>query len=135
LRGLIQEFIRPQYLLIILSLIFASCGGQPAPSSNPARVAAGLNVGTLDLLAVDFIDAQTGWAVGDIDPRGVGGAIYQTLDGGLNWRPIAHTNEILTCLSLLIESIPRTEPKEAPLFRRPKEEHLNDGSSFEHALD
>jgi photosystem II stability/assembly factor-like uncharacterized protein len=53
-------------------------------------------VGTLDLLAVDFVDAQTGWAVGDIDPRGAGGSIYQTLDGGLTWRPIAHTNEILT---------------------------------------
>lgn len=62
-------------------------------------------MGTLDLLGVDFIDAQTGWAVGDIDPRGLGGAIYQTLDGGLNWRPIAHTNEILTTVDFVSRKV------------------------------
>lgn len=62
-------------------------------------------MGTLDLLAVDFVDAQTGWAVGDIDPRGAGGAIHQTLDGGLNWRPIARTNEILTAVHFVSRKI------------------------------
>jgi len=62
-------------------------------------------VGTLDLLAVNFVDAQTGWAVGDIDPRGAGGAIYQTIDGGLSWRPIARTNEILTAVHFVSRKI------------------------------
>jgi photosystem II stability/assembly factor-like uncharacterized protein len=84
-----------QFLILFL-LIFASCTDRAAPSSNLVRGVAALNVGTLDLLAVDFIDAQTGWAVGDIDPAGAGGAIYQTLDGGRSWRPIARTNEVLT---------------------------------------
>ena len=87
-----EKLVRPKQLLILFLLIFASCTSRPAPSSNLVRGVAGLNVGTLDLLAVDFIDAQTGWAVGDIDPGGAGGAIYQTLDGGRNWRPIARTS-------------------------------------------
>lgn len=62
-------------------------------------------MGTLDLLAVNFIDHQTGWTVGDIDPRGAGGAIYQTVDGGLNWRPIARTNEILTTVYFVSRKI------------------------------
>jgi len=91
-----DKLIRPKQPLILFLLMFASCGGRPAPSSNLVRGVAALNAGTLDLLAVDFIDAQTGWAVGDIDPGGAGGAIYQTADGGRNWRPIARTSEILT---------------------------------------
>jgi photosystem II stability/assembly factor-like uncharacterized protein len=90
--------ILPRQLLIVLLLTFASCGGESAPSWNLARRAAALNVGTLDLLAVDLIDSQTGLAVGDIDPSGAGGAIYRTLDGGESWRPIARTNEILTTI-------------------------------------
>src|SRR5689334_3645231 len=88
--------MRPKLFLIIFLLTCASCGGRSNSSSQPARWSSGPNVGRLDLLAVDFLDAQTGWAVGEIDPGGTGGAIYQTSDGGRNWRPIARTSEILT---------------------------------------
>ncbi|HKA17482.1 MAG TPA: YCF48-related protein [Blastocatellia bacterium] len=90
--------IRPKHSIIVLLLMFTSCGGQPVGSSNLSRSIIGPNVGTLDLLGVAFVDSKTGWAVGDIDPGGGGGAIYQTLDAGLNWRPIARTNEILTAV-------------------------------------
>jgi len=49
-------------------------------------------------MSVDLIDAKTGWAVGDIDPGGAGGAIYQTTDGCRTWRSITHTDEILTAI-------------------------------------
>src|SRR5438128_9970956 len=97
--------MRPKLLLIIFLFAFTSCGGRPAPSSKSAQWSSGPNVGRLDLLAVDFIDAQTGWAVGEIDPGGTGGAIYQTLDGGRSWRPLARTTEILTSVHFVSPKI------------------------------
>jgi len=90
--------LKPGYSIIVLLITFASCGGQPVGSSNLSRSTVGPNVGALDLLGVAFIDSKTGWSVGDIDPGGAGGAIYQTLDAGRSWRPIARTNEILTAV-------------------------------------
>jgi photosystem II stability/assembly factor-like uncharacterized protein len=89
--------IRPGHSIIVLLLMFASCGGS-TPSSSLARGVIGPNAGTLDLLGIAFVDSQTGWCVGDIDPGGSGGVIHQTLDAGRNWRPIARTNEILTAV-------------------------------------
>ena len=92
------KLIRLRSSFIVLLFIFASCGGRSGSPSNPDRAAIGPNVGTLDLLSVAFVDSKTGWCVGDIDPGGSGGAIYRTLDGGQNWRPVARTNEILTAV-------------------------------------
>jgi photosystem II stability/assembly factor-like uncharacterized protein len=39
--------------------------------------------------------------VGEIEPRGTGGAVYQTQDGGRSWRPIARTSEILTAVQFV----------------------------------
>jgi photosystem II stability/assembly factor-like uncharacterized protein len=89
--------IRPGHSIIVLLLMFASCGGS-TPSSSLSRGVIGPNAGTLDLLGIAFVDSQTGWCVGDIDPGGSGGVIYQTLDAGRNWRPISRTNEILTAV-------------------------------------
>src|SRR5437868_8525325 len=93
--------MRPRLLLITFLVTVASCGGRSIPSSEAARWSSGPNVGRLDLLAVDFINAQTGWAVGEIDPGGTGGAIYQTLDGGRSWHPLARTNEILASVNFV----------------------------------
>jgi photosystem II stability/assembly factor-like uncharacterized protein len=41
-----------------------------------------------------MIDATKGWAVGDISPAG--GTIFETSDGGITWRPIARTLEVLS---------------------------------------
>ena len=95
------KLIRLRPSIIVLLFIFASCGGRSQSSPNPDRAAIGPNVGTLDLLCVAFVDSKTGWCVGDIDPGGSGGALYQTLDGGRNWRPIARTKEILTAVHFL----------------------------------
>lgn len=56
--------------------------------SNPA--------GTLDLLGVHLVPPSMGWAVGDIDPRGVGGAVFRTPDGGRTWTPAAGLTEVFT---------------------------------------
>lgn len=84
--------------IIVLLLILVSCGGRSGSPSNVGGGVIGPSVGTLDLLSVAFVDSQTGWCVGDIDPGGTGGAIYQTRDAGRNWRPLARTNEILTAV-------------------------------------
>src|SRR6476646_216039 len=90
-----------QSSLLLILMLFASCGERSAGLSKRPRWISGPNVGTLDLLAVDLLDAQTGWAVGEIDPGGAGGAIYQTLDGGRNWRPVARSTEILTSVHFI----------------------------------
>src|SRR5262249_3455596 len=57
--------------------------------------------GPLDLLGVDFIDSARGWAVGDIDPRGTGGAVFQTIDGGRHWTPLAGRTEVSTSVHFI----------------------------------
>lgn len=68
---------------------------------SAAHWQAGPAVGTLDLLGVCFIEKDTGWAVGGIDPKGSGGLIYQTNDGGKTWNAIAQTAEILTSVKFV----------------------------------
>src|SRR5438045_986617 len=70
-------------------------GGTQATWSTAERA------GTLDLFSVDLVDAANGWAVGDIDPRGVGGAVFHTMDGGHHWRPIAGRTEVSTSVHFI----------------------------------
>ena len=62
----------------------APCGG----------VERGDRAGTLDLLSVDMVDPSHGWAVGDIDPRGTGGAVWRTTDSGRHWMRLAGLVEV-----------------------------------------
>jgi photosystem II stability/assembly factor-like uncharacterized protein len=61
--------------------------------------------GTLDLLGVDLVSPSLGWAVGDIDPRGIGGAIFHTPDGGRTWTPVVGRSEVFTSVHFVT---PRT---------------------------
>ena len=54
------------------------------------------------MFAVQFVDPQHGWAIGDISPTG--GSIFETSDGGQQWRPIARTLEVLTSLHFISRS-------------------------------
>ena len=92
-------------LLIFILLVCTSCGGRAGSELKRGRWISGPNVGRLDLLAVDFVDSQTGLAVGDIDPGGTGGFIYRTVDGGNNWRSISRMNEILTSVHFVSPNI------------------------------
>jgi len=85
-------------LVIFLLLALVSCAKEGSPPQEAARWVAGSSIGKLDLLAVDLIDDKTGWAAGDIDPAGKGGAIYATSDGGASWQPIATTPEVLASI-------------------------------------
>src|SRR5262245_22724766 len=57
--------------------------------------------GALYLLGVDFVDASRGWAVGDIDPRGTGGAVFHTVDGGRHWAPLTGRTEVSTSVHFI----------------------------------
>jgi photosystem II stability/assembly factor-like uncharacterized protein len=89
----------PLILVALLQLVWAS--GCSHNSGVSAHWSPGPTVGSVDLLAVCFIDQTTGWAVGGIDPRGTGGLIYQTNDSGASWHPIARTPEILTSVAFV----------------------------------
>jgi len=92
-------------LFVISAAVLAiSCGHNPPPSAtshsdSPLEAAAAHwtsapAVSSYDLLAIDFVDGEEGWAVGDIGATG--GAIFETSDGGKNWTPVARTLEILS---------------------------------------
>lgn len=94
------------FLLTLLALV--SCRDNTPPPQGPSKEASSQNhwvpgpvIGNFDLLAVDFIDPQRGWAVGDIDPAGKGGAIYATIDGGRSWRSIASSPEVLSSVKFI----------------------------------
>lgn len=90
-------------LMTIAALTFAGCDTQtsaPAPR-KPAAWHVAERAGQLDLFSVDFVDATRGWAVGDIDPRGVGGAIFHTTDGGRHWAPLAGRLEVSTSVRFI----------------------------------
>ncbi|HQR40598.1 MAG TPA: YCF48-related protein [Blastocatellia bacterium] len=67
-------------------------GGRP-PGVTTGRWVTGPRAGDQDLLAVDFVDATHGWAVGDIAPSG--SAIMFSPDGGHTWRAVTATTEVL----------------------------------------
>ena len=71
--------IRANFFLAAIVLTFAACGGKSAtnqngaangqqatPSPQPGRWTVGTNLSPYDLLAIDFVDAQNGWAVGAV---------------------------------------------------------------------
>ena len=98
--------------LFVISAAFLtfSCGQKlpPAPASSPSSGPAAVHwatsptVGSFDLLAIDFVDREEGWAVGEIGPTG--GAIFETSDGGKNWTPIARTLEVLNAVHFVSRS-------------------------------
>lgn len=55
-----------------------------------------------NFVAVDFVDAQTGWIIGNIAPRGSGNFILKTTDGGKTWtKQESNSNQRLTNLAFL----------------------------------
>ena len=106
-----RSFARPGHqpvalLLIALAALASSgCNTQTSATTPARRIPAAWSVaeraGTLDLLGVDFVDANHGWAVGDIDPRGVGGAVFRTTDGGRHWTPLAARTEVSTSVRFI----------------------------------
>jgi photosystem II stability/assembly factor-like uncharacterized protein len=96
--------MRP-FLLFIATLFVIGLSGcsrtsLTAGSAEPHWTSA-TRAGSLDLLGITLIDAKHGWAVGEIDPRGSGGAVYRTIDAGRHWEPIAPTTEIFTAVSFV----------------------------------
>ena len=88
--------------VVFAAVIAAGCNGQPSATAVPAAAWSAVErAGSLDLFSVDFVDAAQGWAVGDIDPRGVGGAVYQTIDGGRHWAPLAARMEVSTSVRFI----------------------------------
>jgi photosystem II stability/assembly factor-like uncharacterized protein len=71
-----------------------------APSSAPqGRWFAGTDISKFDLLAIDFVDAQNGWTVGDISPEG--GPLLRSTDGGNSWQVIAKITEVFASIQFV----------------------------------
>jgi photosystem II stability/assembly factor-like uncharacterized protein len=90
-------------LIAIAALTATRCNSHPPTETSPATAAWSIaeRAGTLDLFSVDLVDGEHGWAVGDIDPRGTGGAVFQTIDGGPHWMPVAGRNEVSTSVHFI----------------------------------
>lgn len=104
-------------VFIALALVSAlvSCTGkktptQPAITDKPiaessvsrqdqASWIAGADLSKFDLLALDFVDAQNAWAVGDISPEG--GPLFRTSDGGNSWQIIARITEVFSAIQFV----------------------------------
>src|SRR5688572_3541834 len=110
--------MRASFILALVVLVSVSCTGkknspQPATTnhadkeSNPLRQnqgrwVAGTEISKFDLLAVDFVDAQNAWAVGDISPEG--GPLFRTTDGGNSWQVVARITEVFSAIQFLSTS-------------------------------
>lgn len=75
-----------------------------AQESNPSRQESapwvgGTEISKFDLLAIDFVDPQNAWAVGDISPEG--GPLFRTTDGGNSWQVIARITEVFSAIQFL----------------------------------
>jgi photosystem II stability/assembly factor-like uncharacterized protein len=66
---------------------------------NPANWLAGTDISKFDLLAIDFVDPQNAWTVGDISPEG--GPLFRTTDGGNSWQQIARITEVFSAIQFL----------------------------------
>src|SRR5438552_18479187 len=90
------------FVELVLVMALTSCTGknnstqqatnQQGNESNSLRQiqapwVAGADLSKFDLLAIDFVDEQNGWTVGDISPEG--GPLLRTTDGGNSWQVIA----------------------------------------------
>lgn len=108
--------VRLLSVFVGLALIWAltSCTGknnsreqatnQQAKESNPlpqtqSPWVAGSEISKFDLLSVDFVDEQNGWAVGDISPQG--GPLLHTTDGGNSWQVIAKITEVFSAIQFV----------------------------------
>ena len=81
-----------------------ACACKSDSASRPlapedAQWVAGSAVAEVNLLGVDLVDDNNGWAVGDISV--VNGAVLRTTDGGRNWRPISSCDEILAAVKFI----------------------------------
>src|SRR5262249_3039948 len=83
--------------LVGVVVVISALLGRPVTgiAAGEARWTAGPAVGSLDLFGVGFAGPGVAWAVGDMDPGGSGGALYKTVDGGLDWRPGRRQSEVL----------------------------------------
>jgi photosystem II stability/assembly factor-like uncharacterized protein len=90
----------PRLVMTIAAVTTARCGQPVSTHATVAAPAASWSVadraGTLDLLSVDMVDPSHGWAVGDIDPRGSGGAVWRTTDSGRHWVRLTGLVEVAT---------------------------------------
>jgi photosystem II stability/assembly factor-like uncharacterized protein len=89
-------------LFILGALLACSCKSDSASRSlapEDAQWVAGSAVAEVNLLGVDLVDDNNGWAVGDISV--VNGAVLRTTDGGRNWQPISSTDEILAAVKFI----------------------------------
>ncbi len=90
--------------IVIVALASARCSEYTSATSGRPTLATwsvAERAGGLDLLGVDMVDALHGWAVGDIDPRGIGGAVFHTIDGGRHWAPLAARTEVATSVHFI----------------------------------
>jgi photosystem II stability/assembly factor-like uncharacterized protein len=91
-------------LIALAALAAAGCGDLPSTTTRrdaPASWSVAARAGTLDLFSVDIVDRSHGWAVGDIDPAGVGGAVFHTTDSGRHWVPLAGRSEVATSVHFI----------------------------------
>jgi len=106
-RRLVGSFLSTSTALSCVCLLsLAACHRQTSSTASveAATWTVAPRATPLDLLGVDMIDASTGWAVGDIDPRGIGGAVFHTIDGGSHWAPIAGRSEVFTAVRFVTPS-------------------------------
>jgi photosystem II stability/assembly factor-like uncharacterized protein len=84
-----------------LSLFACSRQASALASASHAAWTVANPAGTLDLLGVQLTPSSEGWAVGDIDPRGTGGAVFRTADAGRTWTPVAARSEVFTSVHFI----------------------------------
>jgi photosystem II stability/assembly factor-like uncharacterized protein len=91
-------------LIALAALAAARCDTHRSTSTSgsaPTTWTVAERAGRLDLFSVDFIDPRHGWAVGDIDPRGTGGFVLHTSDGGRHWTVLAGRTEVSTSIHFI----------------------------------
>jgi photosystem II stability/assembly factor-like uncharacterized protein len=104
--------------MLVLLLALTCCTGrknsneqattnQQGKESNPLSQSqtpwvAGADISKFDLLSIDFVDEQNGWAVGDISPEG--GPLLGTTDGGASWKTIARITEVFSSIQFINRS-------------------------------
>jgi photosystem II stability/assembly factor-like uncharacterized protein len=104
------SFMRRMLSFCAVALVLASASCQSSPRQQPAATQsssantaakwdAGKEISQYDLLSVSFIDAQNGWAVGDISPQG--GPVLKTTDGGATWQTIAGITEVFSAIQFV----------------------------------
>ncbi len=107
------------FIALVLVSVLVSCTGKKNPTQHAAtdkpleesyplrqdqgRWNTGVDISKFDLLAIDFLDAQNGWTVGDISPEG--GPLFRTTDGGISWQVIARITEVFSSIQFVSPSL------------------------------